>query len=254
MSRRDTSAVNEALDRVASEGLALESDELTDWSRTYFAHARRRHASDAQLIARHATSAPILEIGSLPCHFTLVLKELGYDVVGIDIDPGRAKSLIERSGLDVRRCDIEHERLPFSDGMFDLVLLIEVFEHLRINPLATLREINRVTKPGGKLILATPNLYSFARILRFLRGAGIDDPVKAWSKLDRLGHMGHVRVYTRANVCAMLRQTGLEPIELRYRSFEAWRPPRPTRLLLEAVHLLFPGMRPNQVVVARKPP
>lgn len=62
--------------------------------------------------------------------------------------------------------DIE-DGLPYSDEFFDTVYMGELIEHLG-NPLHALSEIYRVLKPGGVLILDTPNAYSLRRIFRFL--------------------------------------------------------------------------------------
>jgi SAM-dependent methyltransferase len=57
-------------------------------------------------------------------------------------------------------------RLPFDDGSFDLVVSIETIEHLE-NPHLFLREIARVLKPCGHVVLATPNPHSFASRLKY---------------------------------------------------------------------------------------
>ncbi len=49
------------------------------------------------------------------------------------------------------------ERLPFVDGSFDLIVCLWVLEHLR-EPRITLREVNRVLRPGGHFIFVTPNM------------------------------------------------------------------------------------------------
>ncbi|MEM3774063.1 MAG: class I SAM-dependent methyltransferase [Candidatus Bathyarchaeia archaeon] len=51
------------------------------------------------------------------------------------------------------------EKLPFREGVFDEVYMIHVIEHLN-NPLNALKEIFKVLKKNGKLILVTPNIYS----------------------------------------------------------------------------------------------
>jgi 2-polyprenyl-3-methyl-5-hydroxy-6-metoxy-1,4-benzoquinol methylase len=49
--------------------------------------------------------------------------------------------------------------LPYADGRFDLVVAMEVVEHLR-DPLPWLRDLVRVTRPGGELFITTPNYAS----------------------------------------------------------------------------------------------
>lgn len=52
--------------------------------------------------------------------------------------------------------DISNEKLKFEDDEFDVIICLEVFEHLQ-NPYYALAEIQRVLKPNGKLILSIPN-------------------------------------------------------------------------------------------------
>jgi len=57
---------------------------------------------------------------------------------------------------DVIRCDVEKEKLPFRDNTFDEVFSGNIFEHLK-NPNLVLREMSRVLKPGGRVVLKTDN-------------------------------------------------------------------------------------------------
>ena len=66
----------------------------------------------------------------------------------MDINPDRSKHFIEKYNLDVKKCDIENEKIPFENDWFDFILFNEIFEHLRIDPIYTLREVNRVLKPS----------------------------------------------------------------------------------------------------------
>jgi predicted SAM-dependent methyltransferase len=52
--------------------------------------------------------------------------------------------------------------------MTTVVYLAEVFEHLRIDPIFRARELRRVLRPGGRLLLRTPNLQSLQEIYSFL--------------------------------------------------------------------------------------
>jgi SAM-dependent methyltransferase len=94
--------------------------------------------------------------------------------------------------------------LPFSDGMFDLVVLGEVIEHVP-DPDYLLDEIWRTLKPGGKVIVTTPNLASWAnRVLLLL---GIQPLFTETSSRRKLGRRfkflgqgssveGHLKIFT----------------------------------------------------------
>ena len=74
-----------------------------------------------------------------------------------------------RYPFHVDRFDIEGP-FPYADGHFDIVIFTEVLEHLSRDPLQTMSEINRITKPGGYLLLSTPNCASVRSVIRILRG------------------------------------------------------------------------------------
>jgi SAM-dependent methyltransferase len=74
-----------------------------------------------------------------------------------------------RYPVHVDRFDIEGP-FPYEDGRFDVVIFTEVLEHLSRDPLQTMSEINRITKPKGYLLLSTPNCASVRSVLRILRG------------------------------------------------------------------------------------
>jgi SAM-dependent methyltransferase len=78
-------------------------------------------------------------------------------VVGFDVSPGAIEAA-RRRATDGRPEFVLTGgfELPFPDDKFDLVTSFQVLEHVP-DPLAYLREMARVTRPGGKVILATPN-------------------------------------------------------------------------------------------------
>ena len=140
-------------------------------------------------------------MGSVPPLLTGALKRLSYDVQGVDIAPERFESSFARLNVPVAKCNIETEKLPFPDRSFGLVIFNELFEHLRINPIFTMREIFRVARSGGVLLLSTPNLKSLNGIANFLvrskASSCCESVFDEYEKLSSLGHMGHVRaIYT----------------------------------------------------------
>ncbi len=81
-------------------------------------------------------------------------------LVGVDTDPivlGNAKSNLMKNKINLIRSDLH--KLPFKDSYFDKIILTEVLEHVE-DDLKVLKEIYRVLKKGGLLIITVPN-YNF---------------------------------------------------------------------------------------------
>ncbi|WMT44431.1 MAG: class I SAM-dependent methyltransferase [Cuniculiplasma divulgatum] len=113
--------------------------------------------------------------------------------------------------------DLSHEILPFSDNHFDLVYMGELIEHL-LNPDFSIREIYRVTKSGGKIIITTPNLASwYNRILLLAGMAPINIEVSTEEVVGRkfkfLGNgsppVGHIRLFTERAMVEFLQKKGI---------------------------------------------
>jgi ubiquinone/menaquinone biosynthesis C-methylase UbiE len=150
----------------------------------------------------------------------------------------------------VGKCNVETEHLPFPDASFDIVLFNEVFEHLRIDLIATLSEVRRVIAPAGLLFLSTPNARSLRGIQNFLvhgKGGwcGAADIFGQYSKLERLGHMGHVREYTARDVRAFLGHLGLDVVHIVWRSTYGGR-------LYRHIDRVLPPLSPVMTLVARR--
>jgi len=76
-------------------------------------------------------------------------------------------------GFDVslQSANAERDRLPHADRSFDLVLAMEIFEHFAVDPFHFLLEAGRVLRPGGRLLLTTPNISSHRGVWKALMGA-----------------------------------------------------------------------------------
>ena len=198
----------------------LFDDQFYSWNINYLKIQSKRYHYELSLVKKYYTSGKILEIGSLPYHMTFFLKAIGADVTGTDIDPDRARKFIEKNQLHIKKCDIERDALPFEDNSFELILFNEVFEHLRIDPIFTLKELNRVLKPGGHLIFSTPNKYKFLAVLHYLVGQSYIKPYQQFKKIEELGHMGHIREYSKGELKAFLDGTGFTIKKTMYKNYK----------------------------------
>lgn len=75
--------------------------------------------------------------------------------------------LLALEDLHVDVADLDADPLPYPDASFDLVTCTEVIEHLR-DFRGALREMHRVLRPGGALVLSTPNVLNLRSRLRYL--------------------------------------------------------------------------------------
>ena len=101
-----------------------------------------------------------LDVGARAGVQTRWLESRGYQVTSIDMEPVFPECL----QVDA------NSKLPFADASFDLIWCSEVIEHLE-DPAFALSELRRVTKPGGTLVLTTPNSYAW--LFRFIALFGL---------------------------------------------------------------------------------
>ena len=111
----------------------------------------------------------ILEMGAY-MHITPALAaKLGYgEVRGSYLGPPGKTDVREVAGAcgERFRCEIdlfnaERDAYPYADGSFAAVLCCELIEHLYDDPMHLMAEVNRILRPGGHLVLSTPNACSY---------------------------------------------------------------------------------------------
>ena len=129
--------------------------------------------SKAVKLANIRSGVRILDVGCRDGYLKKFLKG-DYQYFGIDIAP-------EFEAPDITIQDI-CAGTDFDADFFDIVFCIEVLEHVS-NPYFVLREIHRILKPGGRLVLSVPNPYHFKEIL--------------WNLLRVKDRQGHLFSWTR---------------------------------------------------------
>ncbi len=120
-------------------------------------------------IFRSLAAGKVLDLGCGEGNISQRLKSMGFDVTAADADRSRFR---HGDSVPFYPCDLE-KALPFPDGQYDYVLFAEVIEHLR-NPFFVVREISRVLKEGGVLVISTPNILNLGSRMRFLFQGSFD--------------------------------------------------------------------------------
>ncbi len=107
-----------------------------------------------------------------------------------------------------RKCvlfNVEEDEFPFADDSFDIVMFCEMLEHMLMDPMHTLRQIHRVLKPNGVMVLTTPNVARLNNVLALVNGANIYDPYSGYGPYGR-----HNREYTRHELHRLLEFAGFD--------------------------------------------
>lgn len=175
---------------------------------------------------------------------------------GIDSSPFQIDHPVHPS-LRLQRGDLS-KGIPCEDGSFDVVYAAEIIEHL-LDPDLLLGEIHRVLRPGGTLVLTTPNLCAWYNRALFLLGV---QPlfVESSTRSSMVGSgflrrfkrgstpVGHIRVFNLDAIRDLLADNGFEVTALKGASFDYL--PRALRLLDVAV-AAYPGLSSDLVIRSR---
>jgi SAM-dependent methyltransferase len=115
-------------------------------------------ARKLNLVRSLANRGKLLDVGAAYGTF-LSLADQDFECFGLDVSAYAARVARDEFGLDVRQGSIE-QTTPFADEFFDVVVMWDVIEHL-VDPIAALREVRRILKPGGYLAISTDDVANW---------------------------------------------------------------------------------------------
>jgi SAM-dependent methyltransferase len=153
----------------------------------YLAHILGAEARGSALAGLLPRSGRVLEVGCGTGGLLASASSRGIDIEGVDVALRWLVVALRRlddRGLSVPLVAASAERLPYPDASFDALVADSVLEHLD-DPASALREWSRVLRPGGKLVVWSPNRFAL----------GVDPHVRLWGLgwLPRRWMPGYVR-------------------------------------------------------------
>jgi 2-polyprenyl-3-methyl-5-hydroxy-6-metoxy-1,4-benzoquinol methylase len=173
------------------------------------AAAANTHQRVFELVQQYLLEPQGRKVCDLPCGagaFSARLATLGCNVTAVDLEAAepfyfdRAQRVLADGNL----------KLPFADGEFDAMVSIEGIEHLE-NPSFFVRECARVVKPGGLVILSTPNVDSY-RSRRSAHFHGYHKYFRPLSPTHKTAY--HLHPIDMTFMGGALRKAGLEVMDL----------------------------------------
>jgi len=182
------------------------------WSSEGFSPFGSMYPELERLLLRHVRpGAACLDVGCGDGRTAgLWLQNHGCDYLGVDVSTA-AVEMARSIGLKAQAIEAATS-LPFADEAFDMVLCLEVFEHL-FEPHVAAAELLRVLRPGGVLVASVPNTAYWRRRAE-LAVIGRWDPIGDTLSVAQPWRDPHIRFFTPATLRRMLELAGYVNVEV----------------------------------------
>ena len=162
----------------------------------------------------------ILDVGCGTGRFGAILKKMmansGYhiNIYGTDVDYN-ALTIAKDKYKGVFLLDLDKNDLPFTNNLFDLVVCLDVIEHIK-NPYKLLENIDKILKSKGFLILSTPNVQWIYHIIRLCFGYGPKTFGHTFKVNEKIWDGGHLHYFTLKDINIICKESGFEIIDVVY--------------------------------------
>lgn len=119
----------------------------------------KRAEKYVERVQKHKKNGKYLDIGCSYGIYLQAAKKAGFETYGVEVASKAVRYANTRLGLKVKQGTIEETR--FASNNFDVITLYDVLEHIP-NMKKFLKEVNKILKFGGLLVIQCPNIESFA--------------------------------------------------------------------------------------------
>jgi 2-polyprenyl-3-methyl-5-hydroxy-6-metoxy-1,4-benzoquinol methylase len=175
----------------------------------------------SDVLARIApgTDVRLLDVGCFNGYMSVVFKGLGYDVTGTDACELETRDAIfKKLGIEFIGANFNELQLFARPPAkpFDIIIIAQVIEHILNHPAGLVRSLAEMMRPGGLMIITTPNPVTMMGAVRVLRGRSllwgttdfIDEPKIQGGKIITKGEI-HYREYTGDELRHLIESAGL---------------------------------------------
>lgn len=188
------------------------ADPSTDFSHKW---EKARHQCD--LLDSKVPKGRLLDVGCSAGFFLKTAKDRGWDVMGIELSPDTAEIGRKRHGLNIVTASLEDSEL--KEQSFDVITLWDVIEHLP-NPLDALHHVKRLLRPGGWVVVESPNIDGLFPRLSYL----VANLINFWPHPEPPFHLFQFSKKTMRNV---LNRAGFDNITVWDQGIPVWYSFRP---------------------------
>jgi 2-polyprenyl-3-methyl-5-hydroxy-6-metoxy-1,4-benzoquinol methylase len=151
------------------------------------------------LIEKHSKPGKLLDVGCSIGTFSIVARNQGWEVFGVDINTQSVNYCRENLKLDVKAGDFE--KLDFPEGFFDVIIMNDFLEHVN-SPSKALKKANSFLKKGGLIFIVTPKI----------------DSLMAKISKDKWLHLKpneHIFYFSAKTMDSILKKTGFDVISIK---------------------------------------
>lgn len=177
----------------AAYRLAIDDEK---WAIMRWKRRRNLHHS-ITAVTQRAQPGRLLDVGCATGNYLAEMRKLGWEVTGVELQEDAAYYARHRFDLEVFTGDLLQSQFPAH--AFDTITMWDVLEHIH-DPVATLKELNRILKPGGWLVFSIP------------------DPESTWTRRFGPAWIGydaprHLYLFYGDNLRRLLTKTGFHFVE-----------------------------------------
>lgn len=211
--------------------------------------AQKLHADRLRMILQainlKANQVKLLNVGCSSGAFLDSAKELGFNTYGVEPAKNAAQTAINQ-GHQVKIGFLED--INYNPHEFDAITLFEVIEHLK-DPISLLKEMYRITKPGGIVMISTGNAKSLT--VKFLQ--------EQWDYFSIQNHGGHISFFNPFSIAKLAKKSGFSVYSILTRNLKLANKNKPTyrflKILSETLSPLVKYLQKghDMIVIMQKP-